>query len=241
MATASGCSLARSTLAARRRTSASVKPGAGTMAVTAGLPSVSVPVLSTTSVSTFSMCSSASAFLISTPAWAPRPTPTMIDIGVARPSAHGTGDDQHRHGGHEAVGEPRLRSPDRPGDEGQHRHADDGRHEVARDLVGQALDRGAAALRLGHELDDLRQHGVAPDLLRLDDEAAGLVHGAADHLGADLLGHRHRLAGHHRLVDRAAPLEHGAVDRHLLARAHPQAVARPARCRAGPPAPCRRA
>ena len=33
--------------------------------------------------------SSASAFLISTPACAPRPTPTMIDIGVARPSAHG--------------------------------------------------------------------------------------------------------------------------------------------------------
>ena len=52
-----------------------------------GLPSVSVPVLSTTSVSTFSMRSSASAFLISTPAWAPRPTPTMIDIGVASPSA----------------------------------------------------------------------------------------------------------------------------------------------------------
>ena len=85
----SGCSLARSTLAASRRTSLSVKPGAGTTAVTAGLPSVSVPVLSTTSVSTFSMRSSASAFLISTPAWAPRPTPTMIDIGVARPSAQG--------------------------------------------------------------------------------------------------------------------------------------------------------
>ena len=52
-------------------------------------PSVSVPVLSTTSVSTFSMRSSASALRISTPACAPRPTPTMIDIGVARPSAHG--------------------------------------------------------------------------------------------------------------------------------------------------------
>ena len=60
-----------------------------TTAVTAGLPSVSVPVLSTTSVSTFSRRSSASAFLISTPAWAPRPTPTMIDIGVASPSAQG--------------------------------------------------------------------------------------------------------------------------------------------------------
>ena len=67
----------------------SSKPCAGTTAVTAGLPSVSVPVLSTTSVSTFSMRSSASAFLISTPAWAPRPTPTMIDIGVASPSAQG--------------------------------------------------------------------------------------------------------------------------------------------------------
>ena len=35
------------------------------------------------------MRSSASAFLISTPACAPRPTPTMIDIGVASPSAQG--------------------------------------------------------------------------------------------------------------------------------------------------------
>ena len=67
----------------------SSKPGAGTIATTFGLPSVSVPVLSTTSVSTFSMRSSASAFLISTPSSAPRPTPTMIDIGVASPSAQG--------------------------------------------------------------------------------------------------------------------------------------------------------
>src|ERR1700719_3206445 len=56
---------------------------------TFGLPSVSVPVLSTTSVSILSMRSSASAFLIKTPACAPRPTPTMIDIGVASPSAQG--------------------------------------------------------------------------------------------------------------------------------------------------------
>src|ERR1700680_4039126 len=59
------------------------------IATTLGLPSVSVPVLSTTSVSTFSIRANASAFLISTPACAPRPTPTMIDIGVARPSAQG--------------------------------------------------------------------------------------------------------------------------------------------------------
>ena len=58
-------------------------------ATTRGLPSVRVPVLSTTSVSIFSKRSSASAFLIRTPAVAPLPTPTMIDIGVARPSAQG--------------------------------------------------------------------------------------------------------------------------------------------------------
>ena len=50
---------------------------------------VRVPVLSTTTVSTFCSRSRASAFLTSTPSLAPRPTPTMIDIGVARPSAHG--------------------------------------------------------------------------------------------------------------------------------------------------------
>jgi hypothetical protein len=35
------------------------------------------------------MTSSASAFRTSTPAAAPRPVPTMIDMGVARPSAQG--------------------------------------------------------------------------------------------------------------------------------------------------------
>ena len=59
------------------------------MWVSRGRPSVSVPVLSTTSVVTFSNRSSASAFLMSTPSWAPRPTPTMMDIGVASPNAHG--------------------------------------------------------------------------------------------------------------------------------------------------------
>ena len=65
------------------------RPAAGSTATSLGLPSVSVPVLSTTMVVTFSSISSASAFRISTPASAPRPVPTMIDIGVARPSAHG--------------------------------------------------------------------------------------------------------------------------------------------------------
>ncbi len=89
IAAASGCSLARSRLAASCNRSASSTPSDGISAVTLGLPSVSVPVLSTTRVSTLAKRSSASAFLISTPAWAPRPVATMIDIGVASPSAQG--------------------------------------------------------------------------------------------------------------------------------------------------------
>lgn len=137
----------------------------------------------------------------------------------------GAGDDEDRDGCNEAVGEPRLGTPDGPCEEGERRHTDHGGHEVTRDLVGQSLDWGAAALGLSHELDDPRQHGVVPDLLRLDHEAAGLVHRPSDRRRPDFLGNRHRLARDHRLVDRAVPLDDDAVDRDLLARPHPQAVA----------------
>ena len=88
-ADARGCSLACSTAPASASTPDSVNGGTATTPVTRGRPSVSVPVLSTTRVSTPSRRSSASAFLISTPAPAPRPVPTMMAIGVARPSAQG--------------------------------------------------------------------------------------------------------------------------------------------------------
>ena len=71
----------------------------------------------------------------------------------------------------------------------------------------------------------MREHGVAPDLLGAHHEAARLVQRAADDLGASLLGGRHRLACYHRLVKRGAALDEHAIDRHLLARSHPQPVA----------------
>ena len=195
------------------------------MATTFGLPSVSVPVLSTTSVSIFSIRSSASAFLISTPACAPRPTPTMIDIGVARPSAHGqamistvtaaTSPNAKRGSGPKAAQAAKA----------SERNGDHGRHEPAGDLVGEPLDRRARALRFRDHLDDLRQHGVAADLFGPHDEAAGLVERAGDDLRARLLGDRHGFAGDHRFVERGAAFDHHAIDRHLLAGPHAQAVA----------------
>ena len=59
------------------------------IAVTRGSPRVKVPVLSTTSRSIFAARSSTSLFLTSNPWFAARPRPTMIDMGIARPSAQG--------------------------------------------------------------------------------------------------------------------------------------------------------
>ncbi len=52
-------------------------------------PVVTVPVLSSTTVSTRRVDSSTSGPLIRMPSWAPRPVPTISAVGVASPSAHG--------------------------------------------------------------------------------------------------------------------------------------------------------
>lgn len=61
----------------------------GRASVTLGAPSVTVPVLSNTTVFTSWAVSSASADLIEDAVGRPRPVPTMMAVGVARPSAHG--------------------------------------------------------------------------------------------------------------------------------------------------------
>ena len=53
------------------------------------LPSVIVPVLSSTIVPIFRVCSRISGPLMRMPSCAPRPVPTMSAVGVASPSAHG--------------------------------------------------------------------------------------------------------------------------------------------------------
>ena len=155
-----------------------------------GRPSVSVPVLSTTSVSTFSMCSSASALRMSTPAPAPLPTPTMIDMGVARPSAHGQAMISTDTALTSANESARRRSEHHPGDETDRRNGDDGRHEPGRHQVGQALDGCAAALGFDNHVHDAREHHVGADPLGAHDQGAGAVDRAADQFLAGLLGYR---------------------------------------------------
>ena len=59
------------------------------MLLSLGLPSVTVPVLSRTTVSAKAIACSASPLLYKTPSSAPRPVPTIIAVGVARPSEQG--------------------------------------------------------------------------------------------------------------------------------------------------------
>ena len=87
-ALASGCSDSRSTAAISAR--ASLSGSTSTMrSVTCGAPIVKVPVLSMTTTLMRLAVSIAVAFLNSTPRLAPRPVPTMIAVGVARPRASG--------------------------------------------------------------------------------------------------------------------------------------------------------
>jgi hypothetical protein len=111
--------------------------------------------------------------LISTPAVGAAADADHDRHGRREAEGAGAGDDQHRDGRHEGVGERGSGSEQRPGGEGDERNRHDHRHEPAGDLVGEALDRRTAPLRLGDHLDDLREHRVAADLLGRHHETAG--------------------------------------------------------------------
>ncbi len=208
-----------------------------------GLPSVSVPVLSTTSVSTCSQVArSPRRCLNRTPACAPRPSPTMIDIGVASPSAQGQAMISTATAADQRVGEARLGAPDRPGDEGGRRAtAITGGHELAGHHVGEALDRRAAALRLGHHLRRCAPAGCRADPARPRMTKLPVAFTVPPITGAP--GCFATGIGSPVTIDSstdARALEHHAVDRHLLAGPHAQPVAdlRPGRAARRPR--CRR-
>ena len=106
----------------------------------------------------------------STPIVAPLPVPTMIDIGVASPSAHGqamistatalTSACASRGSGPTSAQTTNVTAATR----------DDRRDEVRRPPVGEPLDRRAAALRLADHADDLREQRLGADALGAHDE-----------------------------------------------------------------------
>ena len=167
-----GCSDRVSSEAARSSSSGGVSPEAGTTAATSGRPSVSVPVLSKTTVSTRPAVSSASPPRTRIPASAPCPVPTMIAVGVARPMAHGQAMITTPMKAVRASVKPRLRADQHPGDERQRRDHEDQRHEHLADPVGEPLDRRLGALGALDQLDDPREGGLAAHARRAHHERA---------------------------------------------------------------------
>ncbi len=94
------------------------------------------------------------------------------------------GDDHDGDEGRHGEGEPRLRPEDEPEHERERTETEHDRDEDGAHLVGQALDRGLAALGALDHLDDPREGRVRADVGRPEDERAGRVEGRPDDLVA---------------------------------------------------------
>ena len=167
--------------------------GAATTSETAGCPRVTVPVLSSRTVVSAPARSRASLLRKRMPASAPRPGADHDGGRCRQAEGAGTGDDEH--GDHV---ENRLReaaTPNgEPADQGDGGERDDGGHEYRGDAIRHRLNRRFARLSRFHQADYLREHGVSADALRLDDEPALLIDGAAEDLRADRFIDRQALA-----------------------------------------------
>ena len=95
---------------------------------------------------------------------------TVIEIGVARPTAQGQAMINTAIGVEKRVREPRLRTEKPPR---ERRHDGDGYHdldEVRRDDIGEPLDRRARALRFAHHVNDARQQRVRAHAFGADEQ-----------------------------------------------------------------------
>ena len=195
------------------------------MWVTEGRPSVRVPVLSTTRVLTFSIRSSASAFLMRTPICAPRPTPTMMETGVASPSAHG---------------QAMMRTATATTRACASRGSGPTIAHTANATTAMAMTTGTktAATRSAIRWMGARERCASATICTMRASIVSRPTFSATMTSAPVwlmvppmtvspvgLGGRHRLTGHQGLIDRGASFFDRAVDRHLLARTDPQPVA----------------
>ena len=138
--------------------------------VTTGRPTVSVPVLSSTRVSTGAKFSSASPSLTRTPCLAMLPRPATAATGTEDDEGTGAGDDEE--------GQCEGKVP-RPGEDDDRDDDDGGRVELG-EALEEALTRGPRLLGLLDQLDDPGEGRLVADVVGLDLEVAGLGDGAGE-------------------------------------------------------------
>ena len=194
--------------------------------VSFGLPSVSVPVLSTISVSTLGEALQRLGVLDQHAGLRAAAGRRHDRHRRRQPQRAGAGDDQHRDRRDDGEDHARLGPEQRPDDEGDDRDQHHGRHEAARDPVGQPLDRRAASAAPWRPSRRCRASMVsAPTFSARMTSVPFLLSVPPISWSPSRLLDRHRLAGDHRFVDRGAAFEHDAVDRNAVARADAQPVA----------------
>ena len=168
IARAMGCSEAFSSAAASRSNSAGSTPWSGSTACRFICSVVTVPVLSSTTVSTRRVEPSTSGPLMRMPELG---AATGADYqrggrGQAEGAGAGAGDDQDGHGG---------------GERGVHRLT---QREYPGHPVGQALHLGLAVLRVGDHPGHLRELSARPDMGSAHDDATADVRGGPGDGGA---------------------------------------------------------
>ena len=168
----------------------------------------------------------ASASRNSTPACAARPLATMTDIGVASPSAHGQAMISTATALSTAyVHEARARTTPQT-TKVSIATAEHGQHEPDAHPIGEPLHRRARALRLRDQLHDLREHRVASRSCSARMTRLPVPFMVAPITRAPALfstGIGSPVSIDSSTLER--PSSTIAIDRHLLARAHAQAVA----------------
>ena len=160
------------------------------------------------------------------PSSAALPVPTMMAVGVARPSAHG----QAMMMTAMVVPMASVQRPSSGPNSAQPANvsaasAEHDRDEPRRDLVGEALHRRLRALGVLDEAHDLRQRRVLADGAGPDTRLPVRLSGGADDDVAGGLLDRHALPGQHALVDAGRAVLDDAVDGDLLAGPDPDQVA----------------
>ena len=130
----------------------------------------------------------------------------------------GAADDQHRDASRQRVAYiPPQQQPDKGCD---HCNADDRRHKKAGYGICDLCNGCFCGSGIADHADDLRQRGVLAHAGGAALQIAGLVGGGGAYFITHGLVHRDAFAGQGTLVHGTAALQHNAVHRDVLARAH---------------------
>ena len=191
--------------------------------VTVICPVVTVPVLSSTTVSIARDDSSAWYPLMKTPSCAPRPDATTRAAGVASPSAHGQAMISTASAALNACPAV-LPASSHPASVGR-RTGQHARDEHRADPVGETLDARLPGLRLLDQRDQVSKLGVPAHLDRAHHQTAGQDDGAAGHAVTRGCVDGDRFSGHHAPVDGGLAGQNLTVGGNPLPRPHHETLA----------------